>query len=160
MKLWKTIVKCKSITALAVLMLAVGLPGLASADSVHGTRAEAQAMCEKAAALIQSEGLEKADKAFQDKNGGFIDRDLYVFVLDDKGVFIAHGAKPILVGKGGMDMVDVDGFALIKAFVAVKDKAWVDYKWPDAAEGNKIEPKSSYIIRVGDHVVGVGYYKL
>lgn len=125
----------------------------------QGTREEAKAMCEKAAALIKSDGVEKAVAKFQDKTSGFVDRDLYVFALDAKGNFLAHGAKPVLIGKGGLSMKDVTGFAFIQAFIDVKDTAWVDYKWPDASDNNKIKDKSTYIIRVGDNVVGVGYYK-
>ncbi len=151
--------KFRGIAVLTLLVLVCGLPAMTLADDVHGTREQAQALCEKAAALIQSDGLEKAAAKFQAKDGGFIDHDLYVYVLDNNGVFVAHGGKPVLVGKGGMEMVDVDGFPFIKAFVAVKDKGWVDYKWPDPSD-NAIKAKSSYIIRVGDHVVGVVYYKI
>ncbi|NCC02530.1 MAG: histidine kinase [Proteobacteria bacterium] len=131
-------------------------PAVAHAEA--GTKEEAQAMVEKAAALIKSDG-DKAYAKFQEKDGGFIDRDLYVFVLDNAGNFKAHGAKPVLVGKGGLEMKDVNGFEFIKAFIAVKDAAWVDYKWPDPADGNKVKDKSTYIIRVNDVVVGTGYYK-
>lgn len=144
---------------LCLLCAAVFWTSGAEASATHGTREEAQAMCEKAAALVKSDGLEKAQAKFQDKNGGFMDRDLYVFVLDNKGVFTAHGAKPVLIGKGGMEMKDINGFEFIKAFVAVKDKAWVDYKWPDIMDNNKVKDKSSYIIRENDHVIGVGYFK-
>ena len=128
------------------------------AGSSAGTRAEAQAMCEKAAALVKAKGT-SAFATFQDKNGGFIDRDLYVFVLDGKGVFVAHGTKPVLVGKGSLEMKDANGFAFVKAFVDVKDKGWVSYRWPDPADGGKVKDKASYIVRVGDYAVGVGYYK-
>ena len=124
-----------------------------------GSKEEAQALCEKAAALLKADGPEKTFPKFQDKSGGFIDRDLYVFALDGKGNFAAHGAKPVLVGKGGLAMKDVTGFAFIEGFMNVKDKGWVDYKWPDATDGNKIKDKSTYVIRVGEYVVGVGYYK-
>ena len=125
----------------------------------QGKREEAKTMCEKAAALLKAEGAEKASPKFQDKAGEFIDRDLYVFALDSKGNFIAHGAKPVLIGKGGLTMKDVTGFAFIQAFIDVKDTAWVDYKWPDASDNNKVKDKSTYIIRVGENVVGVGHYK-
>jgi hypothetical protein len=51
------------------------------------------------------------------------------------------------------------GFPLVKAFTEVKDTAWVDYKWPDPIDNNKIKDKSSYVIHTGDYFVGVGYYK-
>lgn len=130
----------------------------ASPAMAGGTKDEAKALSDKAIALIKSDG-EKAYAKFQEKDGGFIDRDLYVFVIQDSGNFKAHGAKPVLVGKGGLEMKDVNGFEFIKAFLAVKDAAWVDYKWPDPADGNKVKDKSTYIVRVNDTIVGVGYYK-
>jgi cytochrome c len=54
--------------------------------------------------------------------------------------------------------MDVDKFHFIRAFLAVKDSAWIDYKWPDPVD-KMIKQKSSYLIRVGRHIVGVGYYK-
>jgi cytochrome c len=128
------------------------------ADDKRGTREEAKAMAEKAAALVK-ENPQKAFAKFQEKDGGFIDRDLYVFVLDGKGFFTAHGVKPALVGKDGINMKDANGFEFMKAFIAVKDTGWVDYRWPDPTEENKVKDKSSYIVKVGDYAIGVGYYK-
>lgn len=128
------------------------------AAGTHGTKEEAKALSEKAAALLKTDP-KQALTAFQDKNGEFIDRDLYVFVLDKQGTFLAHGAKPALIGKKGMAMKDSNGFEFIRAFLDVTKDGWVDYRWPDPTDGNKIKDKSSYIVRVGDDVVGVGYYK-
>lgn len=123
------------------------------------TSEEAQAMCEKAAALIQSEGFEKAKEAFQDRSSQFFDRNLYVFVFDKSGRFVAHGREPLLIGLNGYNMRDIYGNQLVRHFLEVKDRGWVDYNWADPADGNKLKPKSSYIIHVGDYFVGVGYYK-
>jgi len=123
-----------------------------------GTRASAKAMSEKAAALLAAEGP-KALAAFQDKAGGFFDGDLYVFVLDTKGTFAAHGTKPVLIGKGSIEMKDANGFEFVKAFLAVKDKGWVEYRWPDPTDGGKVKTKDSYIVHTGEYWVGVGYYK-
>jgi len=128
------------------------------ASDAKGTKEEAKALSEKAATLVKAEG-EKAFATFQNKDGGYIDRDLYVFVLDDKGTFVSHGTKPVLVGKGALSMKDVSGFPFVKAFVDVKDAAWVNYKWPDPADAGKVKDKASYIIKVGKYAVGVGYYK-
>jgi len=144
--------------AAIALSLMTFLAAPAFADAKHGTREEAQAMAEKAAALIKT-NPDAAFAKFQDKDGGFIDRDLYVFVFDTKGNFKAHGAKPVLVGKGGLAMKDVSGFAFVQAFIDVKDKAWVDYKWPDATDEGKIKDKSTYVIKAGDYTIGVGYFK-
>jgi len=144
--------------AVLALSLITMLSAPAFADAKHGTREEAKAMADKAAALVK-ENPEAAFAKFQEKDGGFIDRDLYVFVFDSKGNFKAHGAKPVLVGKGGLAMKDVSGFSFVQAFIDVKDTAWVDYKWPDVVDEGKIKEKSTYVIKVGDYTIGVGYFK-
>lgn len=147
---------------LKLAMLLLGLTAISSApafaDSTHGTRDEAKVMAEKAAELVKA-NPESAFKKFQEKDGGFIDRDLYVFVFDKDGNFKAHGAKPVLVGKGGLAMKDVSGFPFVKAFLEVKETGWVDYKWPDVTDNGKIKDKSTYVIKVGEYTIGVGYFK-
>lgn len=119
---------------------------------------EAKAMAEKAAAHVKSAGLETAIKDFMTEGGSWHDRDLYVFVFDAKGVTIAHGAKASLVGRDLTGLRDVDGKQFIQDFLKVTDTGWVDYKWQNPTT-KAVEPKTSYIIRVADHVVGVGAYK-
>ncbi|MDD3183027.1 MAG: cache domain-containing protein [Alphaproteobacteria bacterium] len=147
---------------LKIACLIIGLASLAPspvfADATHGSKEEAKTMAEKAAVLVKA-NPEDAFKKFQEKDGGFIDRDLYVFVFDRGGNFKAHGAKPVLVGKGGLAMKDVSGFPFVKAFLEVKDTAWVNYKWPDVMDNGKIKDKDTYVIKVGEYTLGVGYFK-
>jgi len=147
---------------LKLTILVAGLIGLvlspAMADALHGTKEEAKAMCERAAAAFKADPTAAIAK-FQAKDPAFFEKDLYVFVNDKDGKFTSHGAKPALIGKDGLSMKDITGFAFVKAFLEIKESGWVDYKWPDAADNNKIKDKSSYIIRVGDSIVGVGAYK-
>jgi len=144
-------------TGFLVCMMLFAAPSV-FAEGKYGSKEEAQAMAEKAAALYKTEGT-KAFAQFQDKGGPFFNKDLYVFVIDKDGVFLAHGTKPALVGKNSIALKDANGFEFMKAFIAVKDSGWVDYKWGDPTDNNKVKDKSSYIIRVGNDVVGVGYYK-
>lgn len=152
----KTMLRKKLLGVVICLTLLGSAP--VAANDKYGTKEEAQALCEKAAEILKAD-KKKALEAFQDKNGEFFSKDLYVFVNDKEGVFIAHGTKPALVGKSGLAMKDANGFEFVKAFLEVKDKGWVDYKWGDPTDNNKVKDKSSYIIRVGDDIVGVGYYK-
>lgn len=124
----------------------------------EGTLDEAKAMAIKAAALVKDMGKDKALEIFNKAESEFIDRDLYVFAVDNDGVFIAHPKKPALVGQNMMDMKDVDGVELVRKFVEVQTEGWVDYKWPHPIKKEQM-PKSSYIVRAGDMVVGVGAYK-
>ena len=89
----------------------------------------------------------------------FHDRDLYPFIYDLKGVCVAHGARPVLIGKNLIDLKDQDGKYLIREMVSLakgSGHGWIDYKWPNPLT-NKIEDKSSYIEKLGDsYFVGVG----
>jgi len=139
-----------------VLLLPALLPVAAFAED-SGTPEEAKAMAVRAAELLKSAG---PDKAFPEFNTGadFHDRDLYVMVYDPTGKCVSHGANPVLIGKALIDLKDTDGKFIIKDLVAVEDTGWVDYKWPRPTT-RKIEPKTTYVVRVGDYRIGVGAYK-
>ena len=74
-------------------VLSVALATTALAQSQLGSATEAKAMLEKAVTELKSNeaaGLAKFTKG----EGGFKDRDLYVFCVDMKtGKFTAHGAN-------------------------------------------------------------------
>ena len=69
-------------------IVAVALLGASIAPTLAATPEEAQAMAE-AAALVAAEG-EKAFPAIADPNGEFHKGDLYVTVIDRKGVVRRH----------------------------------------------------------------------
>lgn len=140
-----------------VLMLVFSSTNLALATTNYGTKEEAQALAEKAATFYKEKG-ELALKDFQNKEGEFIDRDLYIFIVDKKGTFKAHGGNASLIGKNALSLKDVTGFEIIKAFIEAPSGSWVDYKWTSPTERGKLKNKSSYIIKVGDDLVGVGCY--
>ena len=126
-----------------------------------GTAKEAQTLVEKGMAYIKANGKEKAFAQFTDTKGKFIDRDLYIFVVDFKGLTLAHGGNPKLVGKDMSELKDSDGKFFIKAFIELaktKGSGWVDYKWQNPVTKN-IEPKSTYIQRYEDYFLGCGIYK-
>ena len=142
---------------LLLVLFAIGVSWSAAFAGERGTPDEAKAMAEKAAAYLKANGPEKAFPVFDAKDGGFVDRDLYVYVYDAKGTVVAHGTNPALIGKVMLDFKDVDGKAFIRESEAVKDTGWVDYKWQNPVT-KTIEAKKTYIIRVGEYLVGVGAY--
>lgn len=141
-----------SVSALCVMGLSAGAW---AAD--FGTAAEAKAMAEKAAAAV------KSDKAgalamFNKGEGGFKEKDLYVFCGGPDGNFSAH---PSLVGKSMKDLKDKAGKAIGEEFYKSAQEgklAEVNYQWTRPGE-EKLSEKVSYITKVGDQVCGVGYYK-
>ncbi len=150
--------KFRAFAFAAVACLSLSLPALA-AD--HGTMDEATAMAKRAAALIKSDGAEKAYAAFNSKDPRFFDRDLYVLVSDYNGVALAHGANAALVGKNFLANTDADGKEFVKERVSLakagKDFTQ-DYKYKNPQTG-AIEPKSSYCVPLPEQIVCVGIYK-
>ena len=136
--------------------------GLAVAKGIRGTAPEAVRMVDKAVELIVSEGPEKAFKQISDPKGAFIDRDLYVFVVDLKGIIRAHSGDQSLIGKNMLDVRDMDGKAFIRDLIRqarVKDTGWVDYKWPHPVTG-EITAQSRYYKKIGEYIVTCGIHYL
>jgi len=134
----------------------------AGATAAHGTREQAMAMVQKAAALISSQGKDKAFAVIDDPTGPFVNGDLYVFVTSiDSGTTLAHGINKALIGKNLLRLKDADGKLFVQAMIDMvqsKGEGWVDYKWPNPVT-HKIEAKSSFVKKVGDVFVGCGVYQ-
>jgi cytochrome c len=148
---------------LKVIFAALAVVGVhfAALAATNGTADEAKAMVEKAVKLIQAEGKDKAFVQINDPNGPFVDRDLYVFVLNMEGTTVAHGVNKALIGKSLVNLKDADGRPFIQEMIELAKagkSGWVDYKWANP-QTKKVEQKSSYLVKVGDVIVGVGIYK-
>lgn len=118
---------------------------------------EAKLMSIKAAQYYRDAPV-KALAAFQNKNSNFFYNDLYVFVIDKRGIFKAHGEQPHLIGKSAYNMKDTKGTPFIQAFLKVEKRGWVEYEWPDNRDTGKIKTKRSYIIKMDDAILGVGFF--
>jgi signal transduction histidine kinase len=137
--------------------------GKSGADKSKGTAAEATAMVQKAVAHIKKAGRDKAFADFNNKSGAFTDRDLYVVVYDMKGKVLSHGANEKLIGKDVLELRDMDGKYFVKERVEMMSKSpdakgWQDYKFMNPVT-RQIEPKSMFLQRLDDMIVGCGIYK-
>ena len=139
--------------ALTLAMLA----GIPTHAAERGTADEAKALATRAAQYLKENGPDKAFAAFQDPAGSFRDRDLYVVVQDDKVMLLSH-PNAALRGKSMADMMDVDGKPFARDISAIKDAGQVEYKYQNP-QTKKVEPKVTYVVRVGEYTVGVGAYK-
>jgi cytochrome c len=153
--------------AFAALALALAAPQALAQDKAKpaskGTAAEATAMVQRAIAHIKKAGRDKAFADFDNKSGAFTDRDLYVVVYDMKGRVLAHGANEKLIGKDVIELRDGDGKYFVKERVEMMSKApdakgWQDYKFMNPVS-RQIEPKSMYLQRFEDLIIGCGIYK-
>ncbi len=126
----------------------------------EGTADEAKTMVEKATAFMKANGKERSFKEFTEGTH-FKKDDLYVFVVDIKGIVLAHGGNPTLVGKDMSGIKDADGKLFIKDMIDganAKGSGWSDYKWTNPVK-KKIDPKATYFQKVDDVILGCGIYK-
>ena len=133
----------------------------AGAQAGNATADEAMAMVKKGVAFIKAQGTEKGYADITNKQGQFIDRDLYLVVYGLDGTVLAHGANDKMVGKNLIDLKDIDGKAFVKERVEMaqtKTSFWQDYKFTDPVT-KKIEPKTTYCERLDASVVCGGIYK-
>lgn len=119
--------------------------------------------CREAAAMINSEGVEKTAELIGDPDGPFVWKDSYVFLMDLNGKMIAHPFKPELTQKEHCLLItDPTDKALFVHFVNLarsKGEGWVEYMWPKPLK-NTPRKKETYIYRVPNHdlFVGAGVY--
>lgn len=142
-----------------VMALAMNI-GVAAAQD-HGTAEQAVALLDRAAKHFQEVGKEKALADFSDDKADFTDRDLYVFCFDQTGIWTAHGANKALIGRDLLKIKDANGKMIgseMMELIKTKGEGWIDYSWVNPTT-KKIDPKSSFIRRVGDQICGVGIYK-
>ena len=146
---------------LSAVMVVIGLTTASWAG--EATREEVVEKCQKAAQMIQAEGIEAAIKAIGDKKGPFVWKDTYVFLMDMDAKMLAHPIKPELTQRDTLLQVkDTAGKPLFAEFVEIANKkgsGWVDYLWPKPGQDAPVN-KSSYIYRVTgtQYVVGAGIY--
>ena len=143
--------------AAAIFMMAVAGSSLAAESS--GAQ-QAKELLNKAVAYLEKEGSARAFCAFNDPGGDFHKGPLYVFAINMDGVYFAHTAAPTLVGTSLRDTRDAAGQPFgkdIMEVIATQGEGSVDYMWLNYTT-NKVEKKHSFVKRVKDFVLGVGYY--
>jgi hypothetical protein len=128
----------------------------------QGSADEAKALVDRALPLLKTLGLQGAGPQLHSAEAGFVDRDLYIFVVDWQGVYRLHGAKPAMEGKRVHDVPGLLGdqfLADAKVAVAGGGGGWINYH-ALAPGANKPTPKTSYVVPLNDQFfVGCGVYR-
>jgi signal transduction histidine kinase len=151
----------KLIATMIGVSFLVLMAGSITSAAEFGTAPEAEALVKKAIQLIKTEGKVNAFAEINNPKGKFVDRDLYIFVYDMEGKCVAHGFNPKMIGKDLLEMKDPDGKYFVKERIEIaktKGNSWQDYKFTDPIT-KKIEPKSAYVERIENLIVGCGVYK-
>ena len=130
--------------------------------AVEPTEKDAIAMAERGAAFMKAHGKEEMMKKITAKDPDFVQGSLYVDMRDIKtGIVLAHPINPSIVGKDLTDVPDANGKKYRREIIELaqkQGKGWVDYQYKNPSSG-KIEPKTTYILRVNDVVLEAGIYK-
>jgi hypothetical protein len=146
---------------LAVVVFALGAGSAPAQDRCPAaSKAEARALALKAATHLEKRGPFEAFHDFMRAEGGFFDRDLYVFVVDFHGNMWANGAFPQFVGGNAMGAFDSDGrFYIVEMLTIARERGegWVEYLWLNPCSGSTMK-KATFFRRVGPFVVAVGAY--
>ena len=133
----------------------------------QGTADEAKAMLAKTVAAIKADKAKTLD-LINKGEGGFLDRDLYVFcanISDGKTIALGNPNAKQLLGVDGRTLKDATG----KAFGQELNDAYqkpvgqiteVSYMFPRPGPDKTPVAKVSFATRVDDDLgCGVGYYK-
>ena len=104
---------------------------------------------QEAAALIARRGR-AAFPALRDRQGRFVFREVYIFVLDANGVELVNPLFPALEGRNLIALQDAEGKEVIRdeLLLALRNgSGWTAALWPDPRSG-KPSRKISYVSRV------------
>ena len=141
------------------LMRAVA--GFDLGDREHGNAEEAVAMVRRGCEFARAHGREALIAEVNRRGQGeFVDRDLYLMVIDTKAVFLAHGNNPRVLGMGPKS-TDVDGKLFVQEMARVgrvPGGSWIEYKWAHPVT-NEILTKATYLQPAGDVIVACGIYR-
>ena len=115
---------------------------------------------ERAAAHRQRTSLDGFLRDITDPSQGFYDRDMYVFVLDRDGRYLAFGGNPAKVGSRVQDVPGIDGAGLLHTIQAQADvePGWVEYDISNPSTG-QVQAKMSYVYGIDGLSMGCGVYK-
>jgi len=149
----------------AALAAVLALSPTAFAQQTGGTADEAKAMLMKAVAAVKADKTKALDM-FNKGEGGFLDRDLYVFcanVSDAKLVAVGNPNAKQLLGVDMRTFKDSTGKAFGAEQYAAAQKpegeiTEVTYLFPSPTSKTPVQ-KDSFSTKIGDLLCSVGYYK-
>jgi len=127
----------------------------------QGTADLAQRLTEAALAHVRKVGYEHASEDFYKPNGPFIDRDLYIFVLDRQGVYRVMGANRAKAGTRVQDAPGIDAQQFMHDVWAQADQGggWLEYNIVNPLTG-EVRGKSSFVLPLSpDLLIGCGAYR-
>jgi hypothetical protein len=118
-------------------------------------------MVKQAVQHLRKVGAKQACADFNDRSGPFVHGEYYIFALGLDGKRLAYAPDTRQVGTDSFLLRDADGRAYGRDIVELGKAhgfGWCDLKILNPKTG-KVEPKSVYVERVQDVVLGCGIYR-
>jgi hypothetical protein len=112
-------------------------------------------------AFYKASGRDIALAEFSSPRGQFVKDQFYLFVLDLKGVMVAHGVNEKFIGKNWIDVKDSDAKSMIREIVETgrsKGYGWVEFKWYHPVT-KETRPKTTYFEKIDDFIICSGFYQ-
>ena len=160
--------------AVIVLVIMTSVVIAASVMAQSAVKDECVALCKKAAEFINEKGLDAAIAEINNREGKFVAKNTYVFLMDLDGNRLAH---PYATPRDPkimriFDMKDTTGKLFVQEYIKVaktKGEGWTEYMYPTPEELKKDIPfkemksskKISFVYRVPgkDLMVIAGYFE-
>ncbi len=127
----------------------------------QGSADEAVELVARAAAHRRRSGSRESFlREITDSRQNFHDRDMYVFVLDANGTYLAFGGNQSKVGTRVQDIAGIDGQGLVDDIInqAHLEPGWVEYDITNPLTG-RVQTKMSFVQLLDDWYLGCGVYK-
>lgn len=114
------------------------------------------ALVDRAAQYLMNNPLEQACTSFT-FNKEFVEGEVYLFVLDTKGVFLAHGEQSGMLWENRYESKDALGYPYIKEMIkkGIEGGGWVSYSWRNSIKLSYVKPVKK---DNQTYIVGAGYY--
>ena len=133
---------------------------------------ECVALCKDAAKFLNEKGFYPAVAEINNKEGKFVTKNTYVFMMDLEGHLLAHPFNQQYIGRDITGSKDTNGKLFNQESIAIaktKGEGWSEYMYPTPEELKKPTPfkekkpskKISYVYRVPgkDLMVIAGFFE-
>ena len=147
----------KGAVMVLVVMASVFLAANGMAQSA--VKDECVALCKDAAKFLNEKGFYPTVFEINKKEGKFVSKNTYVFLVDLEGHLLAHPFNQQYIGMDMTGNKDSNGRLFVQDYIAVaksKGEGWTEYMYPTPEELKKPTPfkekvkskKISYVYRI------------
>ena len=157
---------------LLALVVMVNVVLAASVMSQSAIKNECVALCKDAAKFVNEKGFYPAVAEINNKDGKFVTKNTYVFMMDLEGHLLAHPFNQQYIGRDILGSKDTNGKFFNQESITIaktKGEGWSEYMYPKPEELAKPTPykekisskKLVYVYRIPgkDLVLIAGFFE-